>query len=155
MPPYGVVRARKWQEMADAIIDRQALLCPVCGMKPVAARMGLSSFSYVIECTNKVCKGYGFMRITGKDFRDVLAEWNEKAGGDKVCTEIDGKRLFVKNCRDCPFRSREAEDEYNCLYPWKPADCVVRVPLGFGISETCPMRAEIKKALDREEEKYA
>ena len=154
MPPAFVNNHKKWEASAKALIEKSAIPCPVCGSIPKPAMIGgRATRQYRVGCDNKSCKGYGFMYVKGNRFEDVLAEWNSKACGDGVRLVINGKELFIKNCRDCPFSKRSEVHngiEWECMYIWKPLDHKIHMPFGSGVSEECPMRNKIREIYDRE-----
>ena len=151
MPPEAFVRFKKKAERLAALANEEGFPCPVCGQKPSFLEPS-RRWDYAIGCNNKKCKAYGFMVIEGDNAKALISEWNEKVDCEKVCVSIDGQKLFIRGCYECPFKTRLPSEEWGCSYPWKPKSCEhVYMPEDMReISPVCPLREDVKEIYRKE-----
>lgn len=147
MPPEGYVRDCRRTEKLSNLVKDTCFPCPVCGYKPEYVKTGWMS-KQRIECTNKGCKAHGFMKVEGDNIENLICEWNDKVDYEKVHVEIDGRKMFIRSCYECPFYTKNVAG-LDCSYPWKPKSSD-KVCISAGIPDSCPLKDEARKRYNME-----
>ena len=148
MPPEEYIRDCRRIERLFNLVRDNCFPCPVCGFKPEYVKTDWRS-KQRIECTNKGCKAYGFMKVEGDNIENMICEWNDKIDCEKVHVEIDGRKMFIRSCYDCPFHTKTVAGPFDCSYPWKPKSSG-RVCISARIPDSCPLKDEARDTYDRE-----